>query len=77
MRKSARYLLILAAIGAAIGVLYAYFHEKDEEEDLTCDDPTDDSFDSDEESTPTAEREYVPLNQTKSSEDAKENSQES
>lgn len=74
MRKVVKYLLALAGIGAAVGALYAYFSKKDcvdcEEVDLEF--PEEEDFDLDSDLEPVTQREYVPLNQAKPSEETEE-----
>ena len=79
LRKFAKCFLGLVVIGTVIGILYAYFsgrkcsecEEPDYEEDSEEDD-----FDLDSVLEPAVQREYVPLNHTKSTDDTTEEPQE-
>lgn len=79
LRKFFKYLLGLAAAGTVIGVLYAYFSGKQctdfEDQDSGLSEEED--FDLDSDLEPVTQREYVPLNHTKTSDDTEKDSQES
>lgn len=74
MRKVVKYLLALVGIGAVAGALYAYFSQKDDvdNEEWDSDITEEEDFDLDSDLEPVTQREYVPLNQAKASEDTEE-----
>ena len=77
MRKFIKWLLGLVAAGSVIGLLYVYFSSKDcELESEDTDSEEEDDFDLDKDLAPVSNREYVPLNQTKASDEASDESAE-
>lgn len=66
MKKTLRRLAVIAAIGTVIGMIIAFFCNRNNDSDTLDFDLDDDDFDLDSDLQP-VEREYVPLNKSSDS----------